>query len=206
MSEVLELKAVKRDANGTGAARQLRREKMIPAIIYGAGKGNISIAVAENEIMKYYRKGHFISQIIEFDIDGKKYKALPKSIELHLITEIITHIDFVFISDKMQKIEMPIVYINKNNCLGVKRGGYFNIVRRKLNILCPVEKLPRALELDVTEAAIGTSIKAEEIALPEGAKLLDDPKFVIASIIGKKGKSLEDEEGGETKGADSKAA
>lgn len=208
MSEVLKLNAIKRDANGTGAARQLRREKMIPAIIYGAGKANVAIAVAENEIMKYYRKGHFISQIIEFDINGKKYKVLPKSIDLHLTTEIVTHIDFMFISDdKMQKIAMPVVYVNKNNCLGVKRGGYFNMVRRKLNILCPVEKLPRALELDVTEFGIGASIKAEEIVLPEGAKLLDDPKFVIASIIGKKGKSLEDEEeGSETEESDNKAA
>lgn len=206
MSDVLELTAVKRDNIGTGGARQLRREKMIPAIIYGAGKENVAISVAENEIMRYYRKGHFISQVIEFNLDGKKYKVLPKSLDFHPVTEIITHIDFVFINDKVQKMAVPIVYKNKDNCIGVKRGGYFNTVLRRLNILCPVEKLPRALELDVTKVAIGASIKASAVPLPEGASLCDDPKFVIASIIGKKGKSVEDDETGEAESEPEKKA
>jgi large subunit ribosomal protein L25 len=96
---------------------------------------------------------------------------------------------FVFLGNKIQKMKVPVVYLNNENSVGVKKGGYFNTVRRFLTILCPVENLPRKIEIDTIDMPIGKSIKAKEAVLPEGAKLLDNPEFVIASIVGKKGKA-----------------
>lgn len=194
MSEVLTLAAEMREELGTGAARALRRRGMIPATIYGANKEPISIAIEEKEITKYYRKPQYISQLIQFEIGQKKYKVLPKSVDLHPITEIVSHADFVFLESKMQKMQVPLVYTNKDVCIGVKRGGYFNTVRRLLRIVCPIENLPRKIEIDVSKMEIGTSIKAKDATLPDGAKLLEKPDFVIASIIGKKGKASEVED------------
>ncbi len=117
---------------------------------------------------------------------------LPKDVQLHPVTDLVHHVDFVFLDKKEQKLSVPIVYKNKEVCIGIKRGGYFNTVRRSIKISCPVDVLPRKIELDITNRAIGASIKAKELSLPEGAKLLENPEFVIASIIGKKGKSTED--------------
>jgi len=212
MSKVLTLAAEMREELGKGASRALRIKGMVPATIYGAGKEPMSIAIAEKEITKYYRKPQYISQQIQFEIGQKKYKVLPKAIDLNPITEIVRHADFVFIENDMQKMEVPLVYTNKDDCIGIKRGGYFNTVRRLITILCPVANLPRKIEIDVTDTAIGTSIKAKEATLPEGAKLLEDPDFVIASIIGKRGKNLAvelDSTGspeGESAGEDSTAA
>lgn len=194
MSEVLTLAAEMREELGTGAARALRRRGMVPATIYGANKEPISIAIEEKEITKYYRKPQYISQLIQFEIGQKKYKVLPKSVDLHPITEIVSHADFVFLESKMQKMQVPLVYTNKDVCIGVKRGGYFNTVRRLLRIVCPIESLPRKIEIDVSKMEIGTSIKAKDATLPDGAKLLEKPDFVIASIIGKKGKASEVED------------
>jgi large subunit ribosomal protein L25 len=194
MSEVLSLAAKNRDSLGKGASRALRKEGMVPAVVYGAGKKPISIAIEEKEITKYYRKPQYISQVIEFELEGKRFKVLPKAIDLHPITEMVRHADFVFLEDKLQKMEIPVVYKNKENCLGVKRGGYFNIVKRTLSILCPVNNLPRKIEIDTTNLPIGTSIKAKNASIPEGSNLLENPEFVIASIIGKKGKSGDTEE------------
>lgn len=214
MTEILTLTAEMREEVGTGAARALRRKGMVPATIYGAGKSPISIAIAEKEITKYYRRPQYISQLIQFEIGQKKYKVLPKAIELNPLTEIVRHADFVFLEEKMQKMQVPVIYINKDDCIGIKRGGYFNTVKRVLTILCPVDKLPRKIEVDVTDMAITDSVKAKEAVLPEGAKLLEDPEFVIASIIGKRGKtdSLDDDEttttegAAATEGADAKAS
>jgi len=212
MSKVLTLAAEMREELGKGASRALRIKGMVPATIYGAGKEPMSIAIAEKEITKYYRKPQYISQQIQFEIGQKKYKVLPKAIDLNPITEIVRHADFVFIENDMQKMEVPLVYTNKDDCIGIKRGGYFNTVRRLITILCPVANLPRKIEIDVTDTAIGTSIKAKEATLPEGAKLLEDPEFVIASIIGKRGKNLDEEldstgsPEGESAGEDSTAA
>ena len=191
MSEILPLKAELRNELGKGAARALRKSGMTPATIYGKNKQPLSIAIEEKEITKCYRKPQYMSQVIEFEVGKDKHKVLPKSINLHPITEAVSHADFVFLADKMQKMQVPVVYKNKENCIGVKRGGYFNIVRRMLTILCPVEKLPRKIEID---------IKASDAILPEGAKLLEKPEFVIASIIGKKGKSSDLEEEAENAG------
>lgn len=189
MSEVLTLAAEMREELGTGASRALRKRGIVPATIYGAGKEPMSIAVEEKELTKYYRKPQYISQVIQFEIGQKKFKVLPKAIDLHPITEIARHADFVFLENKMQKMEVPVVYTNKENCIGIKRGGYFNTVKRSLTLLCPVDNLPRKIEIDVTDMPISASLKAKEAVLPEGAKLIGDPEFVIASIIGKRGKS-----------------
>ncbi|MEM6339375.1 MAG: 50S ribosomal protein L25/general stress protein Ctc [Pseudomonadota bacterium] len=191
MSEVLTLAAEMREELGTGASRALRKRGMVPATIYGAGKEPMSIAVEEKELTKYYRKPQYISQVIQFEIGQKKFKVLPKAIDLHPITEIARHADFVFLENKVQKMEVPVVYANKENCIGVKRGGYFNTVKRSLTLLCPVDNLPRKIEIDVTDMPISTSLKAKEVVLPEGTKLIGDPEFVIASIIGKRGKSTD---------------
>jgi large subunit ribosomal protein L25 len=196
MNEVVTLKAQLRTKSGTGPSRELRRNGMIPAIIYGPNKDPIAISIEENEITKYYKRPLFLSQIFELDIDGKKYKVLPKTAELHLIKEMLTHVDFVFVENQIQKLSVPIVYVNKTTSIGIKRGGYFNTVRRVLNIACPVKSLPRSIEIDVAKVKIGESIKASQAQLPEGATLLDNPNFVIASIIGKKGKGDVDAEEG----------
>jgi large subunit ribosomal protein L25 len=204
MTEIVTLTAELRSETGTGSSRALRKRGMVPATIYGAKNTPISVAVEEKEITKYYRRPQYISQLFELEIDKKKYKVLPKAIQLHPITEVVNHADFVFLEDKMQKMQVPVVYTNKENCLGVKRGGYFNTVKRALTILCPIDRLPRKIEIDVTNLPIAASLKAKQAPLPEGATLLENPEFVIASIVGRKGKadSMDDEAAAGAEGAD----
>lgn len=194
MSEVVSLVAELRESVGTGSARELRRNGMVPAVVYGAGREPLSIAVSEKEMTKYYRKPQFISQIFEFEIGEKKHKVLPRDIQLHRTSDLVSHIDFVFLGKTEQRMQVPVVYKNKENCIGVKRGGYFNTVKRTLELVCSVDNLPRKLEIDVMDMLTGSTIKAGDIKLPEGAKMTIDPNFVIASIIGKRGK--QDEEAG----------
>ncbi|HJD68056.1 MAG TPA: 50S ribosomal protein L25/general stress protein Ctc [Rickettsia endosymbiont of Bembidion lapponicum] len=193
MSEILELEAKSRNEFGTGAARALRREGRVPAIIYGAKKIPVSISLEEKEITKYYRKPAFISQLISLKIDGKQYKVLPKAVELHPVTDIVRHVDFVFLEDKTQKMEVPVVYEGKERALGVKRGGYFNIVKRRVTLLCDVNNIPRNVTIDVTNMPIATSLKSSKVKLPEGCSFTTKKEFVLATIIGRRGAKTEAE-------------
>ncbi|MGI4776347.1 MAG: 50S ribosomal protein L25/general stress protein Ctc, partial [Janthinobacterium lividum] len=188
MSEALELTATARRIIGTGSARAVRRAGLIPAVIYGNGRTPSSVTVEEKEIMKIYRKPNFISTLIELNIEGQKHKVLPKAVQLHPITDIVNHIDFVFLNDESQKMEVPVFFDGKDKSLGIKRGGYFNIVKRTLLLRCSTKNLPRRIVIDISSMLIGQSIKSHSISLPEGCELVNKSNFVIASIIGRAGK------------------
>lgn len=194
MSELLELAAEMREKFGTGVARELRRKGMVPAIVYGAGKEALAVSIEEKEITKHYRKPGFISTVIQIKVGSKTHKVLPKAVELHPITDIVRHVDFVHLEEKTQRMEVPVVYEGKERALGVKRGGFFNIIKRTITLLCDVNNIPKNINIDVTNMHIGQSLKAKSIKLPEGVQLASKNNFIMATIIGRKGSKSEDEE------------
>ena len=140
MSEVVSLIAQIREEVGTGASRSLRKKGMVPATIYGTGNNTLSIAIEEKEITKYYRKPQYMSQVFQLEIGSKKHKVLPKDIQLNPITDVVSHADFIFLGNKMQKMKVPVVYLNNENSIGVKRGGYSRckfLYCSFLSMLCP---------------------------------------------------------------------
>lgn len=186
------LAAKVREELGTGSARALRRKGIVPATVYGKGKDPISVAIEEKDITKLYRRKAFSSTVLELDINGKKHKVLPKSVSLHPITDIVHHADFVFLDDKVQKVDVPIVFEGKDRCLGVKRGGFFNIIMRKLPLMCDVNSIPKEIVIDVVSMVVGDSIRSESIKLPENTQLASKKNFVIASITGRGSKATEE--------------
>jgi len=191
---VASLVAKERKDLGTGHARALRRQGMIPATLYGAGNKPVSVTLEEKEVTKLYRKHGFTSTVIEMDLDGKKHKVLPKSVDLHPITDIVHHADFVFLEKKVQKVEVPIVFDGKERAVGVKRGGFFNIIKRRLPLFCDVNNIPLNITIDVTNMVVGSSIRAAKISLPEGCHLISKKDFVVASITGRGSKATEETE------------
>ncbi|WP_425362310.1 50S ribosomal protein L25/general stress protein Ctc [Candidatus Tisiphia endosymbiont of Mystacides longicornis] len=194
MSELLELAAEMREKFGTGAARYLRRRGMVPAVVYGANKQPLAVSIEEKEITKHYRKPGFISSIVQIKVGNKTHKVLPKAVELHPITDIVRHVDFVHLEEKTQTMEVPVVYEGKERALGVKRGGFFNIIKRTITLLCDVNNIPKNINIDVSNMLIGQSLKAKNIKLPEGTQLASKSDFIIATIIGRKGSKAETEE------------
>ncbi|WP_341758467.1 50S ribosomal protein L25/general stress protein Ctc [Candidatus Tisiphia endosymbiont of Ditula angustiorana] len=194
MSELLELAAEMREKFGTGVARDLRRKGMVPAVVYGSGKEVLAVSIEEKEITKHYRKPGFISTVIQIKVGSKTHKVLPKAVELHPITDIVRHVDFVHLEEKTQRMEVPVVYEGKERALGVKRGGFFNIIKRTITLLCDVNNIPKNINIDVTNMHIGQSLKAKSIKLPEGVQLASKNDFIIATIIGRKGSKSEGEE------------
>lgn len=179
------LNAFLRDKSGTGDARALRRAGLVPAIIYGADKKNLSISVNMKEIDRHYKQPFFKSTVIQLEIGGKNHKVLPKAVQLHPITDIVRHVDFVYLGQGMQVVSVPIVFDGKDRAIGVKKGGFFNIVKRYLKLSSPVDQIPQSVVVDVSKMSIGRSMKASDVVIPDCCKLLDRPDLIVASIVGK---------------------
>ncbi len=187
MTSVVSLTAQQRTGTGKGVARSLRREKKVPAIIYGKEKENISISLDEEEIKKYCYKANFCSVIVDIDIEGKKYKVLPRSIQLHPVTDKAEHLDFIHVSaDTEVKVIVHLHFLNEDKCIGIKRGGVINFVRRDIELMCRPDAIPHHIDIDVANLNIGDSIHVSDLNFSDGARPLSVKKdTTLVTVVGR---------------------
>ena len=126
----------------------------------------------------------FLSSIITLDIDGKNQNVLPREISYNVISDEPTHIDFLRVVPGVKiRIEVPVQFINHETSPGLKRGGVLNIVRRKIELKCPSEKIPEAIVIDLDGIEIGESFKISSVKLEEGVSpTIQGRDFVIATL------------------------
>lgn len=193
-TETIELDALARPRIGKGAARKVRREGNVPAVIYGDNKPPEAIALDYNEIWKQYLKGHFTSTVFKLKIDGEERLVIPRDMQLDPVRDTPVHIDFLRIGkDGLIRVLVPVRFINETQSPGLKRGGVLNIVRHDVEVWTPYNKIPTAFTIDLAGVHIGTSIHVSSIELPEGiTPTITDRDFTIATIAGR-GKIAEEE-------------
>jgi len=183
MSKIFSLKATLREKVGGGASRAARREKMIPAVVYGHGKEHLHIEVPLKETTLEYHKNGFYSHLFDLDVNGKKYRVIPKKIQLHPVTDNIIHVDFMHISatDKV-KLSVPLDFINKDKCPGIKQGGVLTIPMHDLEIMCLADNMPENIVIDLEGVAVGQTIHISDLKLPKGVTATHDAGTTIAAI------------------------
>ena len=178
------LKAIKRENVSSGSNNKLRTEGLVPAILYGGKDANINISVQKKDIKTLVYSDTFLSKVLELDIDGKKEKVIPREVAFHVVSEEPIHIDFMrIVSGKKIILEIPVKFINNAQSPGLKRGGVLNIVRRKVELKCPTESIPKELVVDLEGLDIGSSIKISAIELPANVTpTITGRDFVIATV------------------------
>jgi large subunit ribosomal protein L25 len=181
-----ELKATARARAGKGAARQARREGLVPAVIYGDGKPPETIALDYVELWKQVLKGHFTSTVFEIALEGKKHRVIPRDLQVDPIKDLPIHVDFLRIGkDGLIRVAVPVRFVNDALSPGLKRGGVLNIVRHDIEVTCPYDKIPAFFEVDLTGLEIGRSVHISAIRLPEGVTpTIRDRDFTVATIAG----------------------
>ena len=187
MAQTNEIKASARPRGGKGAARAVRREGLVPAVIYGGDEKTAeTIALDHNELFKLIKRGRFLSTVFDIDVGGKKTKAIPREVQLDPVKDLPIHIDFQRIgSDNRVRIGVPMRFVNEASSPGLKRGGVLNIVRREVEVWAPADKIPEYFEADLEGLEIGRSIHISAVKLPEGVKpTIADRDFTIATIAG----------------------
>ncbi len=174
--------AEKREAHGKGVARSLRRDGMVPAVLYREGKAQ-SIKLSKKELAKLINavSGEQVMVDLEFK-DGEKKLALLKDFQVDPIRGELLHTDFFEVS-LTEKVRVPLHIVTVGEPIGVKRdAGILQHTLREVEIECLPDKIPGRLEIDITKLEVGQSVHVGDLKFEEGIKVLTDPGDVIATV------------------------
>ena len=173
-----------RNTKSKGDLSALRNNGGVPAIIYGGDAQNEKISISKKLLKSLIEKKNFLSNIVSLNVNGKPQNALPREIKYHVITDELIHVDFLRVLPGVKiRIEVPVQFINHEKSPGLKRGGVLNIVRRKVELRCPSEKIPESLVIDLDGVDIGESFKISSINLDTDVHpTIRGRDFVIATL------------------------
>jgi large subunit ribosomal protein L25 len=194
---VKQLEAKRRERVGKGAARAVRRENRVPAVIYGAGQPPMSISLDYNSTSKLVYAGRFLTTLFEIDVEGEKVRALPRDYQLDPVTDKPIHVDFLrLVAGAMVRVEVPVHFFNQETSVGLKKGGTLNIVRHTVEMMVPADNIPGNITGDLAKLDLGESLHISAFTIPEGCTLvISDRDFTVATIAVPSGyKEAEQEE------------
>ncbi|MFD1696335.1 50S ribosomal protein L25/general stress protein Ctc [Roseibium aestuarii] len=195
MANGFELKATARDRVGKGAARALRREGLIPAVIYGDKKPALPITIPVKETTIALHKGGFLTHIATIEVDGEKHRVIAKDYQLDPVRDELVHVDFLRVGkDATLTVEVPVHFLNEETCPGLKKGGVLNIVRHTVEMTVPATAIPESIDFDLSTVNLGDSIHISATTLPAGCKpTITDRDFTVATIAAPAGLKSEGE-------------
>ena len=181
---MISLDANIRNTKTKGELSALRNNGSVPAVIYGGEVQNETVSISKKLLKSLIDKENFLSNIVTLNVDGKPQNVLPREIKYHIISDEPIHVDFLRVVPGVKiRIEVPVQFINHEKSPGLKRGGVLNIVRRKVELRCPSEKIPENLIIDLDGVEIGESFKISSINLEtDVTPTIKGRDFVIATL------------------------
>lgn len=195
MSDMMSLVAEDRTEVGKGAARAVRQAGRVPGVVYGEKKEQLMFSLEAKALRRELKNPRFYSTLCSLEIGGKSVRVLPRDIQLHPVTDVPVHADFVYVSrGATVTVEVPVLFLNEEECPGLKRGGVLNVVRREVELVCPADSIPEKIELDLAEADIGDSLHYSHAVVPDNVEpTITDRDFTIATIAAPSGGTEDDE-------------
>ena len=181
---MISLEATVRDNKTKGQLSAIRSSGNVPAIIYGGKDENEKVSISKKILKSTIEKENFLSSIITLSCNGKNQNVLPREVIYDVITDEPIHVDFLRVVPGVKiRIEVPVEFINHEKSPGLKKGGVLNIVRRKVELRCPSEKIPEKLTIDLDGIEIGESFKISSIKLDSDViPTIQGRDFVIATL------------------------
>ena len=174
--------ATARENTGKGAARSLRSQGQVPAVIYGHGRNPLSLSLNARDLDKMLGHIQAESTVIEVTVGGQTAKTLIREIQRHPIRRQILHVDFqALVASEKVTVNIPIVLNGVPE--GVRlEGGVLDQTLRELEIEVDPSSIPDHIEFDVTNMVIGDSVHVSDLKMPEGVEVLDDPETSVAVL------------------------
>jgi large subunit ribosomal protein L25 len=181
---MISLDANTRTSKTKGELSAIRNGGNVPAIIYGGKNENEKVSISKKLLKSTIEKSNFLSNIVTLKIDGKDQNVLPREVIYDVLTDEPIHVDFLRVLPGVKiRIEVPVEFINHDKSPGLKRGGVLNIVRRKVELKCPSEKIPGKLTIDLDGVDIGESFKISSVKLDSDVvPTIQGRDFVIATL------------------------
>jgi large subunit ribosomal protein L25 len=196
--EKIELKATIRKTVGDGAAKELRREGMIPAILYGPKAEPVMLSVTTKELETILKTSNIGQVLLDLLIQNGKQQsrtAMIKELQTQPVSGNLLHVDFYEVAMD-QKIKISIPVVTSGVASGVEEGGVLQLVRHEVEIFCYPNNIPESLEVDITGMNIGDSKHIDEVSIDDSFELVDEANFTIATILSPKAEEEEEVEEG----------
>ncbi len=184
MAEYITIEALARERVGKGTARAARRAGQVPAIIYGNKETPLSLTIDRKALERELYRPGFFTRLMDVKLNGDMHRVLPRDLQLHPVTDAPIHVDFLrYSADRKITVEVPVTFLNEEECPGLKVGGVLNVVRHTVEVLCTADRIPEGFTLDLTGLEIGDSLHASAIVLPGQVEFtVTDRDFTIATI------------------------
>jgi len=176
------VKSEKRQGLGSNAARRLRAQGFVPAVLYGESMATTPLVLAKKDIVQILRLESGENTIFKVAVDADSYDAMIKELQVDPATDELLHVDLIRISmDKPIRVTVPIIH--RGEPIGVKtEGGFIDFVTREVEVECLPRDIPESLGIDISELHINQSFKAGSMAVPAGVKVLTDPATVLVLV------------------------
>ncbi|QCO57528.1 50S ribosomal protein L25/general stress protein Ctc (plasmid) [Pseudorhodobacter turbinis] len=196
--EIPDLVAEARVGTGKGAARQARRDEMVPGIVYGGGADPLPLNIKYNYLIKHLKAGRFLSTLFNLKVEGQEdVRVICRHVQRDVVKDIPLHLDLMRLRRTSRiKLFIHVDFINHEAAPGLKRGGTLVAVRNEVELEVTAGDIPEKITVDLTGLNIGDVVHIQDIKLPAGAKPTVDRNFVIANISAPSGlRSSDNEEG-----------
>ena len=197
--EIPDLIAQERTGTGKGAARQARRNGMVPGIVYGGDKESFPIQIPFNNLLKQLKAGRFKSTLFNLKVDGQDdVRVICRDVQRDVVRGFPIHFDLMRLR-RTTKINLfiPVEFINEGAAPGIKRGGVLTVVRPEVELMVTAGEIPEKITVDLTGLVIGSVVTISSVDLPPGSAPTIDRDFVIANISAPSGLVSQESETGE---------
>lgn len=182
--QVPDFEATERTNTGKGAARQARRDGLVPGVVYGGGEDPVAINVPFNVLFKKLKAGRFLSTLFNLKMEGHDdVRVICRNVQRDVVKDLPTHLDFMRLK-RTSKINLfiGVEFANEDAAPGLKKGGILTVVRPEVELVVTAGDIPENITVDLTGLEIGDTITINSVDLPAGAKPTIDRDFVIANI------------------------
>lgn len=169
-----EFNAEKREEKGTAAARRMRHQMKVPAILYGGHADAAMLTLNHLEVEKKLMDEGYFSHVLSINVEGEQpQQAIMKAMHRHPSKPRILHMDFMRVSaDEKLKVNVPLHFLNEDTCVGVKTGGgsvLHNMT--EIEVICLPANLPEFIEVDVSMLEIGDALHMSQLNIPDDVEV-----------------------------------
>lgn len=176
------IKGEKRDVFGKNASRRLRRNGMIPVILYGAKDDNVPLTLEKKALFEILKAETGENTVFEVSFNSETRNAMIKELQRSPVTDEILHADLIQIAmDKVVRVSVPVVTVG--DAIGVKaEGGFVDFITREIEIECLPKDIPEHIEIDISGLHLRQSFKIGEVVIPAGITLISEPETILVHI------------------------
>ncbi len=176
------IKAERREAFGKNESRRMRRNGMVPAVLYGKKEANVPLALKKKDVFEILRSETGENTVFKVSFDSETKNTMIKELQSDPVTDEILHTDLIQIAmDEVIRVFVPVVPVGE--AVGVKsEGGFVDFITREVEIECLPKDIPEHMEIDISALHLNQSLKVEDVVPPEGAEILSDLSTILVLI------------------------